>query len=213
MTFFAFTLEQAAKLSSLSQNQIRYWADTGFFVPSLRCEPGRPYGRMYSFRDVVGLRTLALLRSKYRIPLQQLRRVGVWLNEQYDAPWAELRFYLAGSSVYFRDPRIDALRAGESPLQTVMVIELEEVAQATESEANRMQERSPNEHGEIMQHRYVSHNAPVIRGTRVRTEAIWNFHEAGYSAGEIIEQYPRLVAADIAAAIEFESERRQSPAS
>ena len=64
----------------------------------------RAFGRIYSFRDVVGLRTIAVLRNVHRVPLQELRRVGKWLQERHDAPWSSLRFALQGRKVLFIDP-------------------------------------------------------------------------------------------------------------
>jgi uncharacterized protein (DUF433 family) len=55
-------------------------------------------------------------------------------------------------------------------------------------------------------------NAPAIAGTRIMTSAIWNFHEAGYDADAIIEEYPRIKAADIRAALAFEAQRRKAKA-
>ena len=52
------------------------------------------------------------------------------------------------------------------------------------------------------------HNAWVVAGTRIPTDAIWNFHRAGYDATAIIKEYPRLKAEDVRAAIEFEDKQR-----
>ena len=49
--------------------------------------------------------------------------------------------------------------------------------------------------------------ATVIKGTRVLTRAIKNFHDEGYDTAAIVRQYPQLTAKDIAAALEYE--RRQ----
>jgi len=44
------------------EQTVGYWDDTGFFSPTLIDEHRRrAFGRIYSFRDVVGLRTIALL--------------------------------------------------------------------------------------------------------------------------------------------------------
>ena len=51
--------------------------------------------------------------------------------------------------------------------------------------------------GRIAQHRYVSHNAPVVAGTRIPTAAIRRFKEAGYSVGQIIKEYPDLTDHDM----------------
>jgi uncharacterized protein (DUF433 family) len=206
--FLGFTLEQAAGLSGLSVRRVRYWDETGFFRPSCRDERERPFGRVYSFQDVVGLRTLSTLRKRHGIPPQELRKVGDWLKLHYGAPWSELRFYVAGREVYFHDPDLDVHRAGLRPDQTVIPIDLAEVARSTEAAAEQLRQRSPDEIGRVDQNRYVSHNAPVLAGTRIRTEAIWNFHEAGYDVDAILEQYPRLTRDDVVAALDFERRRR-----
>lgn len=205
--FLGFTLDQAARLSGLSAERLRYWDETDFFKPSYRNEAGRPFGRVYAFRDVVGLRTLGILRDTHHVSLQSLRRAADWLREHYDAPWSTLRFYVAGREVYFHDPTLDVHRSATHPERAVIPIDLQEVASATESAANRLRERSCEEIGQIVHRRYVSHNAPIIAGTRIRTEAIWNFHVAGYDTPSILRQYPRLSEEDIAAAIQFERYR------
>jgi DNA-binding transcriptional MerR regulator len=204
----AFTAEQVSRLTGLSDRQLRYWDDTGFFKPSLSDERHRPYGRIYSFRDVVGLRTIALMRNKHGVPLQELRKLGAWLAEHYDQPWATLRFYLSGRAVYFDDPATQTRRTGRSPEQT-SIIEMLDVAEVTAKMTEGLRRRDPDEIGQVSRHRYVSHNQPVISGTRIRTEAIWNFHQAGYGTAAILKQYPRLTPDDIAAAIDFECRRRQ----
>ena len=86
---------------------------------------------------------------------------------------------------------------------------MEPVIASAAIDANRLRERSPGEIGQIVRHRHVSHNAPVLAGTRIRTEAIWNFHSAGYSDADILREYPRLDPDDIQQAICFERERRR----
>lgn len=208
MVIHAFTAEQTSKLTGLSTQQLRYWAETDFFQLSYLNLPGKPYGRIYSFRDVVGLRTLALLRNIHHVPLQELRKVGRWLEENYEAPWSELRFYVSGRNVYFRDPE-RVIRQGANPQQAVMPIEIKDVAAVAEKEARQLTRRTRSEIGKVVQHRYTAHNAPVIAGTRIRTETIWQFHNAGYRDDQILREYPRLTPDDICAAIEYEEQRRQ----
>jgi len=101
----AFTAENVCKLTGLSARQLAYWDATDFFSPELLGEHRRrAFGRIYSFRDVVGLRAIAVLRNEYRIPLQELRRVGEWLLSQHASPWSSLRFALSNRKVVFRDP-------------------------------------------------------------------------------------------------------------
>jgi uncharacterized protein (DUF433 family) len=209
-TILAFTAEQVANLTGLSIRQLRYWDTTDFFHPSFRDEVGKPFGRIYSFRDVVSLRVLSLLRNTYDVSLQELRKVQNWLADQPEATWGSGKFYVSGQRVYFYDPRTELIHQGKQPQQTVTPIELKEVVADTDERAKRLRERDSNDIGKVLRNRYISHNAPVLSGTRIRTSAIWDFHEAGYSVEEIIAEYPRLTKEDVKAAIRFEARQQQA---
>jgi uncharacterized protein (DUF433 family) len=196
-------------LTGLSARQVRYWDETGFFSPTLLDEfKRRAFGRIYSFRDVVGLRAIAILRNQHHVPLQELRRVGAWLHERHDQPWSSLRFALQGRRVVFFDPDRNVPVEPRGAGQEVLSILLEPIANAMETAAAQLRERSRGQIGKLARNRYVVHNAWVIAGTRIPTTAIWNYHEAGYSPKEIIGEYPRLTEADVRAAIRFEKRRR-----
>lgn len=205
----AFTTQQVCNLTGLSPRQVRYWDDTGFFHPSIAGETRRRYGRVYSFRDLVGLRVIAVLRRQHGVTFPQLRRVAAWLAERPTESWSSLRFYVGGGDVYFDDRELGARRSARNPQQTVIPFEMEPVMAAMATEAKQLRERTWEDLGRVTRHRYVSHNAPVLAGTRIRTEAIWNFHAAGYSDDEILRQYPRLDRLDVQRAIAFERERRR----
>jgi uncharacterized protein (DUF433 family) len=208
----AFTPEHVCRLTGLSARQLGYWNKTGFFSPTLIDDyKRRAFGRIYSFRDVVGLRTIALLRNKHQIPLQELRRVGAWLLERHDAPWSTLRFALKGHKVVFYDPLADVAVEPRGAGQEVLPIALEPIANEMRDAAARLRERQKKQIGQVSRNRYVVHNAWVLAGTRIPTTAIWNYHQAGYSAADIIKEYPRLTRLDVRAAIAFEK-RRQSAA-
>ncbi len=208
-----FSLERTSRLTGLSVRQLRYWDETGVYSPEFAAEDRRqPYSRVYSFRDIVGLRTLAQLRET--VPLQELRKIGNWLKRHYDAPWSALRFSLHGKTVYFADP-VTGFQVSTRPTgQTVLaVIELEPIAQDMRRAVERLRSRDPNQIGRIARHRHVMSNVPVLAGTRVPTAAIWSFHEAGYSPQEILKEYPQLTVRDIEAAIADEKGRRHRRAS
>jgi uncharacterized protein (DUF433 family) len=207
----AFTLEHAARVTQLSERRIRYWNQTDVVKPSLANEAtGGAYGRIYSFQDLVALRTVAQLRDKFGVSLQKLREVGCRLHQHADRPWSELRFYASGKHLFFQDPQskllVSALSPGQMPL--LQTLDLLAVARETAERANRLVERQESDIGRVATNRYVASNRPVIAGTRIPTEAIWDFHEDGYGIKEIIAEYPRLTSKDIKAAIEFELDRR-----
>jgi hypothetical protein len=89
----------------------------------------------------VGLRTLGLLRNKHGIPLQTLRIVNDWLKKNYETPWSELRFWVANKQVFFEDPNSSALYTGRPPVQSVMAIQLREVARETDQAIERLRQR------------------------------------------------------------------------
>lgn len=205
----AFTSEHVCRLTGLSPGQVRYWDDTEFFSPTVvDGHRKRAFGRIYSFRDVVGLRTIAILRKQHRIPLQQLRRVGEWLRVHHETPWSSLRFALAGRKVVFFDPATGIPTEPRGEGQKVLDIALEPIANEMRAAARRLQERGSEQIGRIVRNRYVVHNAWTIAGTRVPTQAIWNFHQAGYDTAAILKEYPRLTAKDVEAAIEWEAGRQ-----
>lgn len=205
----AFTADHVCRLTGLSRRQLRYWDRTEFFSPTLIDDhERRAFGRIYSFRDVVGLRTISILRNQHRIPLQELRRVGAWLKERHDTPWSSLRFALHGRHVVFFDPGRGVAVEPAGAGQEVLPVDLEPIASEMREAADRLRDRQPEDIGRLHRNRYVVHNAWVVAGTRIPTSAIWHFHQAGYSTQDIIKEYPRLTPSDVTAAIEFEADRR-----
>jgi DNA-binding transcriptional MerR regulator len=205
----AFTPDHVARLTGLSKRQLRYWDQTGFFNPTLIDDAHqRSFGRIYSFRDLVGLRTIAILRD--RVPLQELRKVGEWLHGQHETPWASLRFGLVGRTVVFTDPASGAHVVPKGKGQTVLDVALEPIAADMRDASAKLRERAKEQLGQIQRNRFVVHNAWVVAGTRVPTEAVWNFHAAGYDTDAIIREYPRLTPKDVRAAIAFERRRKRA---
>jgi len=73
----AFSADQVVRLTGLTMRQLAYWDDLGFFQPQYAAEDRRsPYSRIYSFKDVVGLRTLSVLKNTYRCSLPHLQQVA-----------------------------------------------------------------------------------------------------------------------------------------
>jgi uncharacterized protein (DUF433 family) len=207
----AFTAENVCRLTGLSARQLAYWDATDFFSPELLDEHRRrAFGRIYSFRDVVGLRAIAVLRNEYRIPLQELRRVGEWLLGHHASPWSSLRFALSNRKVVFRDPETQKFVEAKGEGQSIIEIDLEPIANDMRTAASRLRDRRDDQIGTVVRNRYVVHNAWVVGGTRIPTLAIWNFHKAGYRPEDIVREYPRLTLGDVSAAIEFEANRHKA---
>lgn len=207
-TILALSAKQVIKLTGLSRRQLTYWDQTSFFQPTYRgVADSAAYSRIYSFKDVVGLRTLARMRQQFRVPLQHLRTVGEHLHAHYEEPWSELSFYIVGRHVLFNAPEAHAI--ADQSGQRVFEFAVQKVTLEIESEIARAKERTEQDFGKITRMRQVAESKPVISGTRTPTSAIWEFHSVGFSAQEIRSEYPRLTEADIAAAITFEGKKQR----
>lgn len=204
-TIVAFPAEDVSRLTGLTPRQLAYWDRTGFFTPRYASENRRlPYSRAYDFRDVVGLRTLALLRGRHNVSLQELRKVNDWLKEHYETPWASLRFYVGGGKVYFDDPATGNRMAGHRSGQMTFPFEMIEVEQEMSKAAERLKERTPEQIGKVApRKRFIKGNALVIAGTRIPVSAVQSFAHEGYTPEEIIREYPTLTIEDIRAAIAY----------
>lgn len=201
-----FTADQVCRLTGLSDRQLRYWGDTGFFSARGGSERRLPYTRTYTFRDAVGLRALAEMRNRYHVSLQALRKVGAVLAQQFDSPWSELTFYVVGRNVFCQEDKADTVKHARHG-QQVWPIAMTRIEGDVRKAIAAQRKRAESQIGRVTQRRYVAGGQPVLDGTRVPTRAVWVFHRAGYSRQAIAEEYPDLTPRDIDAAIDFEQEQ------
>ncbi len=197
----AFTEEQVERLTGLTKAQLRYWDRTGFFAPYYGEENRRsPFSRIYSFKDVVGLRTLAVLRNQNNVPLQHLRKVAEKLSHLAGDLWTGTTLYVLNRKVIFHEPetgRPQEVLTG----QYVLGIPLKVIIEDTRRDATKLTHRDRSQIGHIERRRFVSRNAEVVAGTRIPVATILHFLEDGFSPAEIVKEYPSLKEADIEAVI------------
>jgi DNA-binding transcriptional MerR regulator/uncharacterized protein (DUF433 family) len=207
----ALSAQQVSAITGLSIGQLRYWDETIFFRPEFSEQYGfGAFRRVYSYRDLVGLHAIAILRKRHHFSLQKLRPVARFLRKYHKTTWASLRLYVSGRDILFEHPdRPDHLITAGEPGQHVMrVLELRTVARQVERRLNSLRRRPPSAYGKITRSRFILRNALVVRGTRIPTSAIWNFAQAGYNAASIIREYPRLTEAYVYVALAHEGRAR-----
>lgn len=197
----AFTEDQAEKLTRLSKSRLRYWDSTGFFKPSY-VERGKhlPFGRFYSFKDIVALRTLEMLRVQNGVPLQHLRKVAEKLSELRADYWPATTLYAINKKVVFDEP------ISRKPLevlsgQYLIGLPLRKVIEDTSEEVSQIQKRSPNEIGRLTKAQGIQRKSWIVAGTRIPVASIQRLAEDGFSTEQILREYPDLTEADIKAAI------------
>lgn len=196
----AFTDRDVAAVTGFSISQLRRWDREGFFQPAYSEKTaGLPYARVYSFRDLVGLRTIAELRNRHRISILKLKAVAEELSNRGYRHWADVRLHVIKKDVYFQAPaslRVESLEDGQYAMLPVI-----DVIWQVETAVDSLLRRSPETVGRIEQHRHVMRNQPVVAGTRIPVAAVLDLWQAGYSGDGIREEYPSLTDADIAAAL------------
>jgi uncharacterized protein (DUF433 family) len=201
----AFTEEQVNRLTGVTLAQLRYWDGTKFFVPSLSAQRRRrPHNRIYSFRDLVCLKVLNVIRNESRVSLPHLREVKEKLAHLGEDMWARTTLYVLNRKVIFDNPETrqkEEIISGQQILQIPL-----KVVQADMQRAVRELWRRENTTvGKIQAKRGIVGKRPVIAGTRIPVSAIKAFGEAGYSIKQIIQQYPILTEDDVRAALAYSS--------
>lgn len=198
-----FAEDHVTRLTGLSKHQLRAWDRAGFFVPHYAYEDRRAaYSRVYSFRDVVGLRTIAVLKRDYRVSLARLKEAAAELIERGYQDWAQLRLYVVNREVHFLEPHTGEVQ-GVSSGQIAMLPIIDVIHDVTEK-VEELKRRSKEQIGVIEKNKFVARNSTVVSGTRIPTATIRRYREAGYSVSKILREYPSLTKADVLAALSYE---------
>ena len=202
MIIAAFTRDQAARLTGVSQRQLRLWDARGFFAPSLKLEGGA-LASLYSFRDLLCLKVIHAIRNVAKIPFAELLKTKQRLAHLGDDLWARTTLYILGKRVVFDDPETGGRQEASSG-QGVLQIPLRVVTGTMEDAVRAMRERKSALIGTIDRKRSVAQNQPVIAGTRIPVRSLQAFAKAGYSVAQINAQYPGITERDIEAALTYE---------
>jgi uncharacterized protein (DUF433 family) len=199
----AFGEEHVEKLTGLTKWQLRRWDRFGFFAPQYAYEDRHvPYSRIYSFKDVVGLRTIAVLMKEHHVSLRELRSVATELVSRGYEHWADLKLYVLKKQVHFQKPGsqdVEGVWTGQLAMVPIISV-IEDV----ETRVAEMQKRDTSQIGHVLKQRHVARNSSVIAGTRIPTATIRRFREAGYSKEQILRQYPTLSLEDVDGALAYE---------
>ncbi len=194
-----FSLERAATLAELTPRAVRAWIQLGLVRPE------HSDVAMFCFRDVVALKTLAILRSKYDVPVggkRGLRAFSVWLHARFHQPWSSLRFSVAGREIFFEQEgdfvsnyppgqlTIGNASFGLKRIEASLVAAVRKLDRRTEDPA-------------------IDVRAGTVKGTRVRTKSVFALHESGMSARQIVREFPSLREVDVHAAVAFERQRQR----
>ena len=205
----AFTQEQVAKIVGLSRRQLDYWDRTEVISPSIAPFGGRGLGRLYSFTDLIKLKVGAEMRRRGFRPSKIRKTVRELEERGFDDPLLTVRFLAQpdGDEVLYVHP--DA----SHPLSARAVDQMAEPMDLPLRDIRSGLEAIIADHmtrpvGEVRSLRNVQGSAPVVAGTRIPVEKIAALAADGWSESRIIDAFPGLAAADVAAALKYAQRRK-----
>jgi DNA-binding transcriptional MerR regulator len=199
----AFAESHVVAITGLSRHQLRAWDCEGLVQPDFASEDRRDaFSRVYSFQDLVGLKTIAVLQKQFKISTRKLKTVARSLVARGFSECYRLKLYVVKGEVHFVNPDGDAVEGVETG-QFAMLPIIDVINDVTEK-VEELKRRSPDDIGRFQKSRHVLRNAQVVRGTRIPVRSIQSFARAGYSADDILREYPSLSLEDIERALSSE---------
>jgi uncharacterized protein (DUF433 family) len=194
----SFSVDHAERVTGLSRLRLARWDRLGLFSPEAADEADRakPYARIYSFNDLVGLRTLAILVGKYRVPISEIKKAYKELAKLVKNPWSEVDLSVCKRQIVFDllgQPR--NVTDGQAVFKHIPLPAIaDEVVRRTQA----LRKRSKGQIGAVEQRKFVARNAPVIAGTRIPVKAIESFIGVGLNDAQVVAEYPSLTRSDVA---------------
>jgi len=123
----AFNTKLVSRLTKVTPRQLGYWDTTGLIKPSVNPATGTGSQRLYSFQDIVQIRTAKALRDQ-GISLQKIRKCVAYLRKhapELEHPLANLKLITDGETLFCltadSDVIIDTLRHGQLVLSVVAI--------------------------------------------------------------------------------------------
>lgn len=196
----AFPVELASLLTGASLGQLQHWRGSGLLIPEIQRRPKA----LYSFRDVVALRTVVRLRAE--VSLQTVRSAfGTLLEYDLTDHPSAYKLLTDGKSVFFQAPDSDETidlvkRKGQRVLIT-----MEDVFKPfTNLQGSSVVDfRHPRANLEIREHRLGGW--PTVAGTRVRYDTVARLLSDGtIEPSEAQNFYPQVTAAGAIDALDLD---------
>lgn len=195
-----FPVDLTSVLSGASIHQLARWRLTGLLVPEVAQRPLA----LYSFRDVVALRTVVFLRSQ--VSLQKVRKAfnNLPVLDFTDHP-ASYRFATDGKSVGVLDEDGHIVDLTVNPGQA-RFFTLADVFGPFEAQDGReiADFRKPREHLSVRARRLGGW--PTIQDTRVGYDSVAKLVVGGVAPGDVQRFYPSVSAVAAVDAVDLYEE-------
>lgn len=208
-TLQAFTQELAARVSGLTQSQLRYLDRLHVISPSVAPYGGRGEPALYSFRDLVELKVAAQLRRKIR-PGQMRDLLRQLEARGFDDPFLTVTFAetVDGHQLVYLDPEHGPLSARGREVGTAVETFGIRPRELRDNVAELVAAAQTRPVGKIESARGLHGGEPVVAGTRVPVAKIQGLAGAGWDEARILIAFPHLEPADVRAALDYIPPRR-----
>ena len=202
-----FNTKTVSRIIGVTARQLGYWDQTGLVKPSIAQAEGQGTRRLYSFLDIVQIRTAKALRDQ-GVSLQKIRECVAFLRKQkkeIEHPLAELKLLTDGQSIFVltanKDVIMDTLNAG----QLVLSIAIGQFVNNLKAEIVQMTQRFvENVVVDDFEYQVVIESDPEAGGYVVECPAI----KGCVSQGETKEEALFYIKDAIAACLEVLEERK-----
>lgn len=188
----AFPVPIASVLTGATVAQLAYWRKNTPSAPALLVPEGKRGGRyLYSWADVVALRSIVYVRSEKSLP--RIRRAVATLRALEAEEWTHLASYTLISSkksIFVRTPTGQLLDVGEHPGTVLEEILMRDVLEPFETRTGRDVPALKRPRPHITVDPGVLGGYPVLAGTRVPFDAVAALASENLDVAEIRMIYP-----------------------
>jgi len=190
----AFPVPIASVLSGASVDQLAYWRKRTPSAPPLLVPEAKRSGRfLYSWSDVVALRSIVYLRQEKSLP--RVRSAVQLLRALEADEWEHLaRYTLIGtkSSILVQTPSGQLLDLERQPGTVLNEVLMRDVLGPFTTREGRTVPGLERPRRLLSVNPRVLAGYPVIRGTRVPFDVVAGLADDGVPTAEIIELYPSV---------------------
>lgn len=202
----AYTPAVASALSGASLRQLSHWRRRP--EPLLMPDQDRARGRvLYSYPDVVALRTIVYLRGR-KVSLQQVRKAVEALKAMGEREHlASYRLVAVGNGVVWRESEDDAVSLTGQPGQQLLAQMVDILGEFDDGRGSVVKSLAEPEQG-VAVDQSVRSGFPVIAGTRVPYDLVASLLSDGVPVDKISAIYPSVGAEGARGALAFASRVR-----
>jgi uncharacterized protein (DUF433 family) len=201
----AFPVHLASALSGASVNQLAYWRKRTASSEPLLVPSAEKSGRfLYSWADVVALRTIVYLRQEKSLP--RIRKAVGELARLEEAQWGHLSEYQlvrTAATIVVQTPKGQLMDLEKVPGTMLDKVLMADVLGPFATSAGRAVPDLSHPKPNLSIDPGVLGGYPVIAGTRVPYDIVAGLAQEGYSGADIVELYPSVAIAAVEDAAAF----------